>query len=1058
MIRLVKIRVLTLVLIVSGAAMAQSAVTGAIGGTVTDPKKAVVLNAAVSVRNIETNKEAAAMTDGEGRYRITELQPGTYSVKINLQYFTPFDVNNIVVEVGRVTTVDAVLSLSPEDFGAVVITTTPVINTTQQDFTTNINQTAINELPINGRRWSNFAIAAPASASEGPFGQVSFHGISNLLNNNTIDGGDNNQAFLSEERGRTRIGYVISLDSIREFQINTSNYSAEYGRAAGGVVNAVTKSGTNDLHGSVFYFDRDNKWGARNPRSFITQNVGGVFAPVAFKPKDVRHQFGGTVGGPILKNRLFFFFSYDQQKRNFPAIVVPSDPAFFTTVNRSTTGAGLMAPNRQLTDAQIDATVAFLNSLMGEVPRRGDERLFMPKIDWHINDRNTLTGAYNRMRWKSPAGVQTNPTVTFGRQSFGDDFVSVEALNLRLASTINPKLVNEARFQYGRDNEFQISQTPAAGEPLTGPHGRPPQISITGGITFGKPFGLEKRAFPDERRWQYADTVTLARGAHTIKFGFDLNHVKDLVDNLNSEEGVYAYSTINDFIMDYVNFATNGALRIASRVCSGSSRIAGECYSGNFSQAFGPSAFKFTTDDYNLFVQDDWRYTPRLTINLGVRYEYEKLPEAQFPNTLSNLTGLPFGPEQTQRLPADRNNFGPRLGFAWDITGDGKNALRGGYGIYYGRIINSTISNSITNTGTTDGQRTFAINPATTPATAPVFPATFATATGTTAPPNIVVFDPNTQNPLVHEGDIVFEHVIATNTVVSASYVFSVGRDLPTFIDVNLPAPTSRTYTIVGGDFDGQTVTTPFFAAPRPDARFGSITAIRSLVRSQYHALVLQANRRLTNGLQFDSGYTLSKATDNGQTSVTFSVVNLPFNPLDLSADQGPANFDIRHKFTADVVWSPRFVAAKGKLARAIFNGFTLSPIFLAISGAPYSAATSGNPAGGVNSGINAAGSTLNRVPLFARNSFHMPKIIDLDLRVSRHFNFGEKMKLVLSAEAFNLFNRTQTTAVNTRLYIIGGTAAASTLTFDPSFRTISIAGSALARERQIQLGARFEF
>lgn len=1049
---------LVVLLVISSGAMAQSSVTGAIGGTVTDPNKAVVPSAVVVVRNIETNKEANAITDGEGRYRVSALEPGNYSVTITLRHFNPFAANNIVVEVGRVTTIDAELSLSPADFGSVVITTTPIINITQQDFTTNINQTAINELPTNGRRWSNFALAAPASAPEGPFGMISFHGISDLLNNNTVDGGDNNQAFLSEERGRTRIGYVIALDSIREFQINTLNYSAEYGRAAGGVVNAVTKSGTNDFHGSVFYFDRDNKWGARNPRSFLNVLINGSPGVLPLKPIDKRRQFGGTLGGPVLRNNLFFFFSYDQQIRNFPAIATPADPAFFTTVNRSTTGAGLKAPNRQLTDAQIDATVAFLNSLTGEVPRRGDETLYLPKIDWNINHRNTLTGSYNRMRWRSPAGVQTNPTVNFGRQSFGNDFVNVDALNLRLGSTINSQLTNEARFQYGRDHESQFSQTPAPGEPLTGPHSRPPQISITGGITFGKPLGLEKGAFPDEKRWQYADIVTVACGAHTLKFGVDFNHVNDLVDNLVSEEGSYAYSTINDFIMDYVNLATSGALRAASRVCTGSTRLAGQCYNGNYIQAFGPSAFKFTTNDYNLFIQDEWRYTSRFTMNLGLRYEYEKLPGTQISNELPNLASLPFGPEQTKTLPADRNNFGPRLGFAWDITGNGKNALRGGYGIYYGRIINSTIFNAIANTGTIQGQQTFAINPATTPATAPVFAATFATATGTTAPPNIVVFDPNMEAPLIHEGDLVFERLVARNTVVSAAYVFSLGRDLPTFIDVNLPAPTSRTYTIVGGDFNGQTVTSPFFAGARPDTRFGALTVIRSLVRSEYHALVLQANRRLTKGLQFDSSYTLSKATDNGQTSVTFSVANLPFNPLDLSSDQGPPNFDVRHKFTADVIWSPKFFAAKRRLLHAIFNGFTFAPIIVAISGAPYSAGTSGNPAGGVSSGINAAGSTLNRVPLFARNSFRLPKIVDVDLRVSRRFNFGEKMRLVVLAEAFNLFNRTQVTAVNTRLYVIGGTAAASTLTFDPSFQTVSAAASAFARERQIQFGVRFEF
>jgi hypothetical protein len=493
-------------------------------------------------------------------------------------------------------------------------------------------------------------------------------------------------------------------------------------------------------------------------------------------------------------------------------------------------------------------------------------------------------------------------------------------------------------------------------------------------------------------------------------------------------------------------------------VCPGSNRIAGQCYNGNFNQGFGPSAFRFKTNDYNFFVQDSYRIAPRTTLSLGLRYEYEQLPKAQIPNQFSNLSGQVFGPEQTRSLPSDKNNFGPRLGFAYDLKGNAKSSLRGGYGIYYGRIINSTISNAITNTGSAESQKTFQINVATTPATAPVFPNTLTNPAGTTAAPNIVVFDPKMQNPMVHEGDFVFERLIATNTVASAAYIFSLGRDLPTFVDVNLQAPTTRSYTIIGGDFNTQKLTVPFFAGPRPDTRFGAITVIRSLIRSKYNALALQVNRRLTNRLQFDVNYTLSKATDNGQISATFTSVNTPLNPLDLSADQGLSNLDVRHKFGGSVIWSPSFFAEDQKIKHAVFTGFTFSPLFVVASGGRYSAGTSGNPAGGVSSGLTGAGSSLNRVPLFSRNSFRQPKILNVDLRISRRFGVREKTSVRVLAEAFNLFNRTQVTGLNTRLYTIGGTATASTLTFDPAFQTLFAAGNALARERQIQLAVRFEF
>src|SRR5438093_283668 len=182
---------------------------------------------------------------------------------------------------------------------------------------------------------TNNAVTVNAT-DDGTFGLVSFRGISGVLNNSQVDGGDNNQAWQSEERGRTRIGYVVSQSAIREFQVNTSNYSAEYGRSAGGVINTVTKSGTNEFHGSAFLFDRNNKWGARNPNSFISTFDNGVVGKAALKPKDVRYQFGGAVGGPIVKDKAFFFFSYDQQKRDFPGVAVFSAANYLTTVNRST--------------------------------------------------------------------------------------------------------------------------------------------------------------------------------------------------------------------------------------------------------------------------------------------------------------------------------------------------------------------------------------------------------------------------------------------------------------------------------------------------------------------------------------------------------------------------------------------------------------------------------------------------------------------------------------------------------------------------------------------------
>ncbi|HEY6230523.1 MAG TPA: TonB-dependent receptor [Pyrinomonadaceae bacterium] len=1085
--------VLSFILGMSAIAFGQSTTSGAIGGSVTNPNKEVVPNASVTVKNTETNKEDTATTDDQGRFKISGLQPGSYSVTINGSGFSPYT-QDVTVEIGRETSVNAALSIGPVSGGTVEVTSeAPVINTSQQDFSSNINQTSISELPINGRRWSNFALLTPGAVPDGTFGLISFRGISGLLNNNTIDGGDNNQAFFAEERGRTRISYSVSQSAIREFQVNTSSYSAEYGRSAGGVVNAVTKSGTNEFHGDVFYFQRNNKWGARNPRSFITQNIGGVFTPVAFKPVDVRHQFGGTVGGPIVKDKAFFFFSYDEQRRNFPgvstftaldflnradtcaltaaagaAINLTTCPAYPGTTGATRTGS--LATGKGLTLTQVNNALNFLNSISGEVPRTGNQRLFLPKLDWNLNDKNTFTATYNRLRWKSPAGIQTQAINTRARDNFGDDGVNIDSLNLRLASTISNELINEFRFQWGRDNEFQISQPPLPGEPTTSLNGRSPQTFITNGFSFGIPEFLERPAFPDERRWQFADTVTLTSGNHTFKYGGDLNLVKDIISNLRFSGGEFNYTGgvnaagyyggLNDFIIDYTNFLT--ALP-ANSPCYSSTRTRGKCYGGNFNQGLGVLGLNMKTTDLDFFLQDDWRVTPRLTLNLGVRYEYQRNPEAINANPL-----LP----QTRNTVNDRNNIGPRIGFAYDMNGDGKTSIRGGWGVYYGRVINSTVYNALVNTGVGIDRAQRQVTLAATAAAAPVYPNLLST--GALVTPAVQFFSPKFQLPQIHQWDFIFEREIARNTVVSASYLGSFGNSLPNFVDTNLSPPTATgTFIAVGGPYDGQQWRIPLFLGARPVSAFAQMTEIRSDVFSKYHALVLQANRRLTDGLQFQTSYTLSRAYDNGQSSVTFTSNNLPFNAFDQAGEQGLSAFDRRQKFVTSIVYNTNFKGGS-HASRTILNGWTFAPILNAFSGQRFTPTVSGNvspannfglvgavtQAGGVNGSL---GST--RFALLPRNAFKQPNIWYLDMRISRRFSITEGTKLELLAEGFNLFNRTQVTGVSAGIYSIDTTGSAASprpflnYSSGPSgFNSVTGADSTLFRERQVQLAARFQF
>jgi hypothetical protein len=583
--------------------------------------------------------------------------------------------------------------------------------------------------------------------------------------------------------------------------------------------------------------------------------------------------------------------------------------------------------------------------------------------------------------------------------------------------------------------------------------------------------------------------MTYSAGKHTFKFGADINHLHEIYDELFTEAGSYSYSNINDFIVDYTNFTTAGALRTAGGLCGTGTRTAGKCYTSNYAQGFGPARFEFPTNDYAFFLQDDWRATSRLTLNLGLRYEYEQLPK---PFAALINPALP----QTGNRPSDKNNIGPRLGFALDVKGDGKMSIRGGWGIYYGRINGSAIVQSLINTSVPGQSQIVASVPAACPTVngfapgnpgnttcptaasvplanpaAPIFPNILPSAPLGTATVNY--FASNFQNPMIQQGDLVFEREVARNTVVSASYLFSFGKYLPNFVDTNLSPPTGTgRISVVDGPYAGVNWVFPYYSGARPNTAFGQIQEMRSNISTKYHALVLQANRRLTNGLQIQASYTLSRASDNGQNSQTFTPgFSAPFDPFNQAGESGLSAFDRRHKFVASMVYNTSF-KGMGKTARTILGGWTLAPVVNMFSGARYtgltnSFSTSATFGTSQNGGVNGANGSL-RFAYLPNNFFHQPSIKYVDMRISRRFTLKENYKIELLAEGFNIFNRTQVTSVNTQIYNLctgSGTTGVCPFgtggvfaTYVPSFGTTSGADGFFFKERQVQLGVRFEF
>lgn len=1114
------------------ALYAQTYTEGSIAGTVFDPSGAVVPNAAILIHNDGTNAEVHLTSDGSGYYKAPQLPAAVYTVTVNAPGFAPFKEVNVIVQVGETTEVAPHLLAAGTTSSVVVTGEAPILNFESPDISSVLTATSLEDIPLNGGRWSDMTLLTPAAVGDSNgFGLIAFRAISPILNNIEIDGADDNQAYYSEERGRTREGYSTSKFMIEEFQVNTGVYSAEFGRAAGGVINAITKSGSNTLHGIAYFSDRDNDWGAYNPFTTNTINTSTtsppVFSTIPYKPIDWRKEWGFDAGGALKQDKLFWFYGYAQYRRNFPGTGKANTPSSFFVLpdaalasgytcnytdqmsgTKITAGRGYISPpsggSAASTVDQMACELAVrlysagqtsystyaagataystqltnLLSDLGAVPRTGSEELNTPKLDWQVNPKNHLSVLFHRLRWDSPGGVQTQATNTYAIDTFGTDFVKLDYGLTKLDSLITSNLSNEIRYQYGRElnDEGQQPFSAYTKQYLEGTNGitntaaydfspNVPEVALDTsiGMYLGSPYYSYRKALPDERKWQVGDTAAWQKGNHDIKFGVDMIHNYDILNNTYEGNGVYTYSYIGNYFADLLNEGkSTGVCNSVSSVSapgSSSTDYVGTAPCDTFVQGFGPPAWDLATTDYGFFAEDHWKATPRLTFDLGLRYDYESLPAPYASLTVASGAFTPYlassnglcaaytGPGTCPALaaqanitnhPSDKANFGPRIGVAWDPYGDGKTTLRVGYGLYFGRVTNGDLLNNLLNTGSPAGQYVSAtLKPNT--SGAPLLPNIIAAAAGST--PTSYFFSSNFHNPEVHEFDLSLQQAVGRGTVFQISYMGALGRELPNALNINYN-PNANTATSgnpngvvqsvitvsdssgLGPIPNGATFTVPTYTG-FINPNFGAVNELFSNINSSYHGLVAEVEDKTSKLIQYDVNYTWSHALDYNQNESTTTLGNGWFDPYNIDgyakgANYGNSSFNVPNRLVAwALINSPN--TQREDWVKWIANEWSLNPVFQGQNGLPYSATIgTGYPSySAYGSSWNGAGSNY-WIPAIGRNTYKQPKTLVLDVRLQKQFTFDAREKpyhLQLMGEFFNIANHQNVTGVSNTAY-----------------------------------------
>jgi hypothetical protein len=957
-------------------ATAQSQITaGVIDGTVVDASGAILPGVDVQIRNVDTNLTRTLVTDRDGRFVALQLPPGSYTVTLTLPGFTTMVQENVLVTVGETVRLNAALKLSGIAETIRVTAVSPAIETTRSAAASTLDQTTIESTPILGRKFEDLLTLTPGvSVVQGPDGdEITFSGQRGVFNNISLDGGDYNNGFFGEQVGGQRAAIDITLEAVKEFQVIATGASAEFGRTAGGIVNVITKSGTNQVKGSLFHYQRFEE---------LTSNTSDG------KPlKDFhREQFGGTVGGPVVKDKVFYFFALEGVRENFQR------PNLSETIGTPCpVSAPTLAANEALINASADcqrlALLGFFRTRRGQdeglpVEHAINNNAILTKLDWAFTPTTNLSASYNFDYSKNTN--QTFDVATYGNSANGiEGPAKINVLNVNLFSTVSANKLNEFHFGYSRENRPRSAVSSSV-----------PADTAMGFATtfrFGNPFFLAPGIDELIARFQLKDNFSIIKGRHTIKTGGEWLHTNNVQVFRGFFEGRYIFDSVGGFLRyaapaapggfgPFTVGCSNGAYVTAPATCpAGATETGGPLLF--YLQSSSPDgiprdaagASDVTNEEFALFVQDKWQVGHGLTIDYGFRWDAQLMPETVDPKTTAYaflLNDRRFPSDGT--LPDQWKQFQPRAGFAWDVNQDGKSVLHGSAGIYYARQNMLSQVGSVTTNGIQQ-KSDFRNTAFTAFADMPVWPnllapsavpaGTFPLFTG------VRVFDRDYRNPRIYTVNIGFDQEVAPSMAAYVDFTVAKGVHLTRFLNYNVHGtaaaaaqpPTRDATTYVG--------TNPF------EPQLSDVFVTNSRGRGLYRGSTFGLRKRFSHKYQLEANYVLSKDEDD-DSNERDPFTDRSFNFYDLSLDYGTSDRDIRHKFNFfTYVELPRQFLVNVRVQGRTAQPITSSPRVL----------------NGVDRGRN-----------WDRKD---NKYFSLDWRLQRAFRVGPRYQIVPSVEMFNTFN-----------------------------------------------------